>query len=186
MSTATVTERFEKLRETNRETREANELLARENRKLKTLTGSASEELEKLRGRATRFAARLDERDSPERTLLVSVASGVSAAVTTAALNYGIRAIAAKSPWLNARVDYAQGLPHIVIGYGAATAELATRPRGAVSTGREILYRFGENFGHFGLYRVVDAYWERRQQQARAVRQALDAARAARQPQPQG
>lgn len=135
--------------------------------------GKNDEQLAKKEDKIKEVKAELAERDSAERTLLVSAASGTSAAVVTAVANAGIRYAADRSAWLKQREGYALGVPHVFIGLIGAGATLASRPRGPASTGSEIAYRGFENFALFGLWQVFSTMGARRRMQQAQIQRAL-------------
>jgi hypothetical protein len=141
---------------------ETKDQLVAANRRLKGLTRKATEQIENLQGKLSKAGEKLNERDGVERAMLVSAAGGIAAGAVTAAVNRGVIAPLAKRwPWLAQRQAYAKGVPHIIIGYGVEAIELATRGRGPISTGREILSRAADNLGLLGVAQVIGTYWDR-------------------------
>lgn len=152
---------------------ETKDQLQAANSRLKGLTRKASEQIEALQGKMARASEKLNERDGAERALLVSATSGIVAGAATALINRGaIDALAKRWPWLARQQGYAKGVPHVVIGYGIEAVEVATRGKGPISTGREILNRSADAFGLLGIAQVASTWMDR----AAAQRAQLQAA----------
>lgn len=154
---------------------ETKDQLQAANSRLKGLTRKAGEQIENLQGKLAKASEKLNERDGAERALLVSATSGIAAGTATALINRGaIDLIAKKWPWLARQQGYAKGLPHLLIGYGIEAVEVATRDKGPISTGREILNRSADAFGLLGVAQVASTWMDR----AAAQRAQLQAAAA--------
>lgn len=167
------TDRAEKAIVAAKEAREQKRELEKANGKLKSLARKGEEIATKVSEKYEKVALKVAERDSVERTLLVSVISNVSAGAATVGANALLTWVASKWPWLAARLDYAKGVPHLILGFGGASLEIATRGKGLVSLEREILYRTAETFGVIGAVRVGEALMNRSRAEKARYQQAL-------------
>lgn len=178
MATATAEEKAKaaaQLRETRAENRE----LEKSARKMKNLAGAAKEQLANLSAKAEKFKEQIGERDSAERSLLVSVTSAIGSNVIQLGSSAAVDAVANRWPWLNKHRAYAKAVPGLVVGLGISAGELATRGKGLIGMGREITARLGDGLVVLGMSRAMDAYRQAQAQAQAQVKAALAQAQAA-------
>ena len=92
--------------------------------------------------------------------IAVDLGGGMIAQVSTETINALWRAAADWMPgsWVAPNVDYLQGAPHLILGLGVYVAELATRKKGEMPSGRrEVISEASKLFSQLGFSNIVRA-----------------------------